>query len=89
MLGPDEPVTYKTQVSSSRNLRPHPVTDFLYGGLNYQIEHHLFTEMSRFHYPKAKPLIMEFCKEEGLPYHETSPLGSLREMYDSLRTHAS
>ena len=32
----------RCQVLTSRNVRAHPVTDFMYGGLNYQIEHHLF-----------------------------------------------
>lgn len=88
MLGPDEEVTYKTQVISSRNLSPNPVIDFLYGGLNYQIEHHLFTDMSRFHFKKARILVREFCEREGLPYHETTPLGSLIEMYRSLKSHS-
>lgn len=89
MLGPDEDVTYRTQVVSSRNLSPNPITDFLYGGLNYQIEHHLFTDMSRFYFKRARVLVRDFCTREGLPYHETSPLGSLMEMYSSLKHHSS
>ena len=41
ILDDDNPLDFvRTQVLTSRNVRPNPVVDFLYGGLNYQIEHH-------------------------------------------------
>lgn len=38
------------------------------GGLNYQIEHHLFPKISHIHYPKIAPLVQQACAEFGLPY---------------------
>ena len=49
------------QVLSSRDLTSHPVWDFLYGGLNYQIEHHLFPTIPRVnlkHAPGYYPAIL-------------------------------
>jgi fatty acid desaturase len=46
------------------------------GGLNYQIEHHLFPSMPRPNLRRAQPLIRSFCAEHGVPYTQTSLLGS-------------
>jgi linoleoyl-CoA desaturase len=45
----------------------------VFGGINFQIEHHLFPNMSHMHYDKIKPIVVKFCKEKGYPYadHET------------------
>ena len=74
----------RTQVLTTRNVKPNPVTDFLYGGLNYQIEHHLFTRMPRNQLGRARPIIRQFCQERGIPYYETSPLRSYREILSYL-----
>ena len=58
------------QVLSSRNNPPHPITDFVFGGLNHQIEHHLFPTMPRSHFGQARALVRPFCREVGLPYQE-------------------
>ena len=60
------------QVLSSRNIEPHPLVDFWYGGLNYQIEHHLFPTISRNRLKEARTIVRDFCRESGIPYHETS-----------------
>ena len=70
----------RKQVTASRNVMPHPITDFIYGGLNYQIEHHLFPNMPRKNFKKARQVVKEFCLARSLPYHETSVLGSQREI---------
>mmetsp|Transcript_103557 Transcript_103557/g.167018 ORF Transcript_103557/g.167018 Transcript_103557/m.167018 type:complete len:425 (-) Transcript_103557:293-1567(-) len=41
---------------------------FLHGGLNYQIEHHLFPRISHVHYHKLAPVVREWCKEHKLRY---------------------
>jgi fatty acid desaturase len=64
------------QVLSSRNITSHMVWDFLYGGLNYQIEHHLFPTMPRPNFRQARAIIRPFCAEHGLPYEEVNPLRS-------------
>lgn len=40
----------------------------LWGGMNYQIEHHLFPSISHCHYPKIAPIVKETCKEFNIPY---------------------
>jgi fatty acid desaturase len=70
----------RRQVLTSRNIRPHAATDFWYGGLNYQVEHHLFPTMTRNNVSKAHPIVEEYCREIGVPYHETSLLQSYREL---------
>lgn len=72
------------QVLTSRNVLAHPVTDFWYGGLNYQIEHHLFPRMPRNKLKEAQPLIQAFCKKHSIGYHETSVLRSYREILQHL-----
>ena len=61
---------------TSRNVRGGWLTDTALGGLNYQIEHHLFPSMPRPNLRHARPLIKAFCAERGLPYAESSLLGS-------------
>jgi fatty acid desaturase len=72
------------QVITSRNVRGSLVRDMWYGGLNYQIEHHLFPGMPRNRLRRAKPLIEAFCRERGVPYHETGMLRSFRELLNGL-----
>lgn len=73
------------QVLSSRNVTSHPVWDFLFGGLNYQIEHHLFPTMPRVHFKYARAIIKPFCEAHGLPYEEVDPLTSYRMVYAAFR----
>uniref|UniRef100_A0A915LT11 Fatty acid desaturase domain-containing protein n=1 Tax=Meloidogyne javanica TaxID=6303 RepID=A0A915LT11_MELJA len=56
------------QLYTTRNMRPGLVIDWLWGGLNYQIEHHLFPTMPRHNLKKVMPLVKEFCAKNNLPY---------------------
>ncbi len=66
----------RRQVLMSRNIRGNLLLDFLMGGLNYQIEHHLFPSMPRPHLRKAAPTIRAFCDEKGVHYTETTLIES-------------
>jgi len=68
------------QVLTARNVKASRWVDLWYGGLNYQIEHHLFPGMPRTHLRKAQRIIKAFCDEHGIGYHETSVLQSYREI---------
>jgi fatty acid desaturase len=59
------------QVLTARNVRGHWLTDFCFGGLNYQIEHHLFPSMPRNRLQEAGRIIRAFCAAHELPYYET------------------
>jgi fatty acid desaturase len=69
----------RRQVLTSRNVRGSRPVDWVLGGLNYQIEHHLFPNMPRPNLRRAQPLIRAFCQEHGLPYTEASLFGSYAE----------
>jgi fatty acid desaturase len=68
------------QVLTARNVRPGWCTDFVFGGLNYQIEHHLFPSMARANLRLARPIVREYCDANGIPYCEVSMLASYREV---------
>jgi fatty acid desaturase len=77
VLAPGDKVGFlQRQVLTSRNVRGGWLTDTALGGLNHQIEHHLFPSMPRPNLRHARPLIKAFCTERGLPYAEASLLGS-------------
>lgn len=63
---------FEKQILTSRDIKGNLLLDFLTGGLNYQIEHHLFPTMSRKYLKKAKIIIKNFCKEKGIPYKDDS-----------------
>jgi fatty acid desaturase len=73
------------QVLTSRNIRSGPLTSFLLGGLNYQIEHHLFPAMPRVNLRRARPIVREYCAEHGIPYREEPAWRSYREVARFLR----
>jgi fatty acid desaturase len=66
----------RRQVLTSRNVRGGWLTDFALGGLNYQIEHHLFPSMPRPNLRHSQALIRTFCEQRDLPYCQTSLVGS-------------
>jgi fatty acid desaturase len=68
------------QVLTSRNIRGGRLVDMALGGLNYQIEHHLFPSMPRPNLRKARPVVRRFCERHGVPYIEVGPLDSYREV---------
>lgn len=74
----------RQQVLTSRNVIPNPVVDYMYGGLNYQIEHHLFPNMPRNRLKDARPLIKAFCADHGVLYHETGFWRSNQEILSYL-----
>ncbi len=61
----------RRQVLMSRNIKGGQLTDFLLGGLNLQIEHHLFPNMARPNLRRVRPLVREFCARHGVTYTET------------------
>jgi len=68
----------RRQVVTSRNVRGGHLINVLLGGLNYQIEHHLFPSMPSVNLRRAKPIVRDFCAQIGVPYVETSLVHSYR-----------
>jgi fatty acid desaturase len=66
----------RRQAMMSRNVRGGRLLDTTMGGLNYQIEHHLFPSMPRPHLRKAAPIIAAYCRSHDVPYVQTGLLAS-------------
>ena len=66
------------QVLMSRNVSGGAPVSFLMGGLNYQVEHHLFPNMPRPNLRRARPLVRAFCAEHDVQYTETTLFGAYR-----------
>jgi Fatty acid desaturase len=62
----------RRQVLMSRNISGGRFMSILMGGLNYQIEHHLFPSMARPYLRNVQPLVAAYCAAEGVPYTQTT-----------------
>jgi fatty acid desaturase len=72
LVPPDVKVDFlRRQVLMSRNVRGGRWLDTVMGGLNYQIEHHLFPSMPRPHLRAASDMIAAYCRDHGVPYAQT------------------
>jgi len=65
------------QVLMSRDVRGGWLVHLGMGGLDLQIEHHLFPSMPRPHLRRAQPIVRAFCAERGISYAETSYVGAM------------
>ena len=57
-------------------------TDFFHGGLNYQIEHHLWPKMPLRQYQQAQPKVRALCEQKGIPYIQESVFSRLKKAVD-------
>ncbi|MGW5359829.1 fatty acid desaturase family protein [Actinopolymorpha pittospori] len=82
----DELDFLRRQVLTSRNVRGGWLVNAALGGLNFQIEHHLFPNMPSPHLRRAQPIVRGYCAELGIPYLESGVIGSytqaLRHLHD-------
>jgi len=58
---------FRNQVETSSNVGGHGLA-LLNGGLNYQIEHHLFPRICSIHYSTISPVVRKFCENHGVRY---------------------
>ena len=70
----------RRQVLMSRNVRGGPLVHFLMGGLEYQIEHHLFPSAPRPNLPRIRMIVRDHCERHGVTYTETSLLEAYRTL---------
>lgn len=75
----------RRQIITARNVSGGRFTTFVLGGLNYQIEHHLFPTMPRPNLARARDLVRGFCLQGDLGYCEMGPLRSFRQVVRGLR----
>ncbi|MBL6280330.1 acyl-CoA desaturase [Micromonospora fiedleri] len=69
----------RKQVLTSRNVRGNRLVDAALGGLNYQIEHHLFPGMPTPNLRRAQPIVQAYCAEIGVAYVQTGLVTSYRQ----------
>jgi len=84
------PDFWKLQVTTTRNITgghgiPQCFVDWFCGGLQYQVEHHLFPSMPRHNAARAHELVESFCKEWGVTYHETDLVDGTIEVISHLK----
>lgn len=74
---------YLRQVISSANFTcGNDYIDFLQGFLNYQIEHHIFPDLSMLSYQKAQPLVKQICEKHHIPYVQHNVFYRLKKLID-------
>jgi len=87
VIGKNEKVDFlRRQVLTSRNIRGSVLTDLALGGLNYQIEHHLFPSMPRPNLRHAQAPVRAFCAQRSIPYSQTGLLASYGQVLRHLHT---
>jgi len=65
------------QVKTTANFAPkNKIISWFVGGLNFQVEHHLFPKVSHIHYPAISGIVAEVCKKHNLPYNEYSTMSA-------------
>jgi fatty acid desaturase len=72
------------QIMTSRNIYGNWLTDFLYMGLNYQIEHHLFPNTPRNKLKKITPFVLAICRKRNLEFTQTTILQSNKMILSEL-----
>jgi fatty acid desaturase len=87
VLGEQDNLDYlRRQVLTSRNVSGGPLVETLLGGLNYQIEHHLFPSMPRPSLRRCRSLVRAFCAQHELPYCELNLVASYAQVLRALHT---
>ncbi|QFR98071.1 acyl-CoA desaturase [Streptomyces tsukubensis] len=84
LTGEDRPDFLRRQVLTSRNVHGGWFTDLALGGLNYQIEHHLFPNMPSPNLRRAQAIVHAYCEELGVHYLQTGLIASYGQALRSL-----
>ena len=73
------------QNRTSRNVRGGKFIHWFYGGLNTQVEHHLYPKAARFYLLKAARITEEFCTKHDITYITATPWETYKEIYAFLK----
>ena len=83
-----QPDWVTAQYQSTRNaVATNPFSEWLWGGMQYQLEHHLFPSMPRSKYPKLRKILMKFATDNKIPggYRESGEFEILKMNWDLYR----
>jgi fatty acid desaturase len=76
--------------STDQNSISNYLTTTFFGGMNYQIEHHLFPCINDIHYPAIAPIVQETCRDFNIPYPHNKTwleaLGSVHQVIKKMQT---
>ena len=75
---------FSRQVLTSRNIKGSWLKDNLMGGLNYQVEHHLFPSMARPYLRKTHQIVSEYCRQNDVTLVEMNLLASYKTIMQHL-----
>jgi acyl-lipid Delta6-acetylenase / acyl-lipid (9-3)-desaturase len=75
---------YRKQIITGRDIHPTIMATWLTGGLNYQIEHHLFPSLPRHNFHLVQPHVRALCKKYNVPYHVTDMVSGTKEVLGRL-----
>ncbi len=84
LVGNDDLGFLRRQLLTSRNLRGSSFSGFVFGGLDTQIEHHLFPTMPRANLRRASHLVRPFCADRRIDYVEQSPWSAYLDVFRHL-----
>jgi linoleoyl-CoA desaturase len=74
------------QVTTTSNFATRSIVAFfLLGGLNFQIEHHLFPKISHIHYRKLSSIVREVCADHGIMYSKMTFFAAIGSHFRMLK----
>ncbi len=76
---------FEQQVVTSRNVASSSLIDYVYLGLNFQIEHHLFPNAPRNNLKKIVPYVKKICNKYGLEHTESGAIDSAKTLFNEMR----
>ena len=77
---------YEIAIRTGRNVEPTHFNNWFTGGLNFQIEHHMFPTVPRNNLFKISQKVQELCKKHNIPYHTTTFSAGMVEVLERLST---
>ena len=78
------PDFWKLQVTTTRNVTSNWFVDWFCGGLQYQVDHHLFPMIPRHNLKVVHQMVEAFCKEHDMHYHEADMFVGTKEVLQHL-----
>eukprot|EP00930_Biecheleria_cincta_P023830 TRINITY_DN17142_c0_g3_i1.p1 TRINITY_DN17142_c0_g3~~TRINITY_DN17142_c0_g3_i1.p1 ORF type:complete len:963 (-),score=145.10 TRINITY_DN17142_c0_g3_i1:263-3109(-) len=76
---------FSFQLKTTRNIDVEWYEHWFHGGLEYQIEHHLFPQLPRHNLHKVKPFVLDICNRHGIPYTSTGACEALSTVMQNFR----
>jgi len=76
---------FKMQCRTTMNVACSRWFDFFHGGLQFQIEHHLYPRLPRHNLREARALVKPLCEKWDVRYHEPTFVGANIELISSMR----